>query len=144
MTDVLVCIKRVPDVSGEVLLTDDGLHVDARHVGYTVSPHELCAVELAVQVAAATGGRSTVLTSASADSVEQLRVGVGVGATARSWSRPTRRRWARPTSPTRSPRSSRDAAAGTATSWCCSATTPPTPATSRSASGSATSSPVRS
>ena len=80
MTNVLVCIKRVPDVSGEVLLTDDGLHVDARHVGYTVSPHELCAVELAVQVAAETGGTVTVLSIGTGDSVEQLRDAVAVGA----------------------------------------------------------------
>ena len=54
MSNVLVCIKRVPDVSGEVLLTDDEQSVDARHVGFTVSPHEECAVELATQVAEAT------------------------------------------------------------------------------------------
>ncbi|MGH3367347.1 MAG: electron transfer flavoprotein subunit beta/FixA family protein [Nocardioidaceae bacterium] len=82
MTDVLVCIKRVPDVSGEVLLTDDGLAVDARHVGYTVSPHEECAVELATQVAAATGGQATVLTLGSADAVEQLRDSIAVGCSA--------------------------------------------------------------
>jgi len=81
MADILVCIKRVPDVSGEALLTADGLHVDARHVGYTVSPHELCAVELAVQVAGDTGGSVTVLTVGSADSVEKLRDAVAVGAT---------------------------------------------------------------
>ena len=56
MSNVLVCIKRVPDVSGEVLLTDDEQSVDARHVGFTVSPHEECAVELATQIAEATGG----------------------------------------------------------------------------------------
>ena len=56
MANVLVCIKRVPDSSGEIVLTDDGQSVDARHVGYTVSPHEESAVELAVQIAAATGG----------------------------------------------------------------------------------------
>ena len=49
-TNVLVCVKRVPDVSGEVMLTDDGQQVDARHVGFTLSDHENCAVELAVQV----------------------------------------------------------------------------------------------
>ena len=79
MTDVLVCIKRVPDVSGEVLLTDDGMSVDARHVGFTVSPHEECAVELATQIAEASGGSATVLTVGSADAVEQLRNALAVG-----------------------------------------------------------------
>ncbi len=79
MTNVLVCIKRVPDVSGEVLLTEDGMSVDARHVGFTVSPHEECAVELATQVADATGGSATVLTLGPSDGVEQLRSALAVG-----------------------------------------------------------------
>ncbi|HSE71804.1 MAG TPA: hypothetical protein VLA97_13670 [Nocardioidaceae bacterium] len=81
MTDVLVCVKRVPDASGEVLLSADGQSVDARHVGYTVSPHEECAVELATQVAEATGGAATVLSLGPADAVEQLRAALAVGCT---------------------------------------------------------------
>ncbi|MGH3354745.1 MAG: electron transfer flavoprotein subunit beta/FixA family protein [Nocardioidaceae bacterium] len=79
MVDVLVCIKRVPDVSGQVALTADGRSVDVQHLGHTVSPHEECAVELAVQVAAATGGEATVLTVGSADAVAQVRDAVAVG-----------------------------------------------------------------
>ena len=37
MTNVLVCIKRVPDAAGEVSLTADAQSVDARFVGFTVS-----------------------------------------------------------------------------------------------------------
>ena len=81
-TNVLVCIKRVPDFSGEVLLTDDAQSADARFVGYTLSDHDSCAVELAVQVASATGGAATVLTVGSPDAVEQLRSALGVGCTA--------------------------------------------------------------
>ena len=79
MANVLVCVKRVPDTAGEVLLSADGLSVDARHVGYTVSPHEECAVELATQVAEATGGKATVLSVGSEDAVEQLRNALAVG-----------------------------------------------------------------
>ena len=82
MTNVLVCIKRVPDVSGEVLLTEDGMSVDARHVGFTVSPHEECAVELATQLAESSGGTATVLTLGPADAVEQLRSALAVGCSA--------------------------------------------------------------
>src|SRR4051794_41870897 len=56
--------------------------VDARHVGYTVSPHEECAVELAIQTAKATGGEATVLSLGSEDAVEQLRDALAVGCTA--------------------------------------------------------------
>ena len=82
MTDVLVCVKRVPDFSGEVLLSEDAQSADARFVGFTMSNHDQCAVELAVQVASATEGQVTVLTVGPADSVEQLRSALGVGATA--------------------------------------------------------------
>lgn len=79
MGDVLVCIKRVPGTSGQVLLTEDGQGVDARHVGWTVGAHDEAAVELAIQVAGETGGTATVLTVGSDDAVEQLRDAVAVG-----------------------------------------------------------------
>jgi electron transfer flavoprotein beta subunit len=82
MTDVLVCIKRVPDSSSQVVLTEDAQSVDGRFAGFTMSPHEECAVELAVQVASATGGRAAVLTLGDAEAVEQLRSALAVGATA--------------------------------------------------------------
>jgi electron transfer flavoprotein beta subunit len=82
VVDVLVCIKRVPDVSGEITLTEDGRGVDDRYLGHTVSTHEECAIELAVQVANATGGSATVLSVGAAEAVEQLRDAVAVGCSA--------------------------------------------------------------
>jgi electron transfer flavoprotein beta subunit len=82
MTNVLVCIKRVPDAAGEVLLTDDNQALDARYVGFTVSAHESCAVELAVRIATETGGTATVLTLGPDDAVEQLRTVLGLGCSA--------------------------------------------------------------
>ncbi len=79
MVNVLVCVKRVPGNSGEILLTPDNLSVDARYVGYMLSPHEECAVELAIQVAGDTGGEATVLSLGSDDSIEQLRDALAVG-----------------------------------------------------------------
>jgi electron transfer flavoprotein beta subunit len=79
---VLVCVKRVVDSSGEVVLTGDGQGVDGRYAGFTTSAHEECAVELAVQTAAATEGRAAVLTVGEADAVEQLRTALALGCTA--------------------------------------------------------------
>lgn len=76
---ILVCIKRVPDVGSEVMLTPDGQSVDARHVGYTVSNHESSAVELAIRVADATGGSVTLATVGSPESTDQLRHLLGLG-----------------------------------------------------------------
>jgi electron transfer flavoprotein beta subunit len=82
MTNVLVCVKRVPDTAGEVLLSADAQALDARFVGFTISAHESCAIELAVRIAAADGGSATVLTVGPADAVEQLRAALGVGCSA--------------------------------------------------------------
>lgn len=79
MANVLVCIKRVPEISSQVLLSEDGQSVDARHVGYTVSAHEEAAVELAIAVSDATDGTATVLTLGPGDAVEQLRDAIAVG-----------------------------------------------------------------
>ncbi len=82
MTDVLVCIKRVPDLGGEITLTADAMAVDDTSLGHTVSPHEDCAVELAIQTAKDTGGTATVMTLGSSDAVEQLRNALALGCTA--------------------------------------------------------------
>ena len=55
---VLVCVKRVVDSSSEVVLTEDAQGVDGRYAGFTMSTHEECAVELAVQIAACRRGRA--------------------------------------------------------------------------------------
>jgi len=82
MANVLVCVKRVPGSSGQILLAEDEQSVDARHVGWTVSPHEEAAVELATQIAGATGGSATVLSVGTADAAEQLRDALALGCTA--------------------------------------------------------------
>jgi electron transfer flavoprotein beta subunit len=82
MTNVLVCIKRVPDLGGEISLTADGMAVDDTGLGHTISPHEEAAVELAINVAKDTGGEATVLTLGSDDAVEQLRNALALGCTA--------------------------------------------------------------
>ena len=79
--NVLVCVKRVPDSTEEVVLSEDGQSVDGRASGFTMSAHEECAVELAVQLAAG-GGEAAVMTLGDADAVEQLRNALAVGCTA--------------------------------------------------------------
>src|ERR1700677_4228945 len=78
--EILVCIKRVPTVGGKIVLTPDGQDVDTRMSGFTISPHEECAVEEAVRLVEANGGSVTVLTLGEAVSVEQLRDALALGA----------------------------------------------------------------
>jgi len=78
--DVLVCVKRVPMVGGKIVLTADGQDVDTRMSGFTVSPHEECAVEEAVQITERTGGTVTVLTLGPPEAADQLRDMLALGA----------------------------------------------------------------
>jgi len=81
MTNVLVCVKRVVDSSSQVVLAQDGQAVDGRYAGFTMSSHEECAVELAIRIAADTGGTASVLTLGDDDAAEQLRWALAIGCT---------------------------------------------------------------
>ena len=77
---VYACVKRVPMTGGRITLTDDQRAISTRHLGFTVSPHEECAVEEAVQIVEREGGSVTVLTLGQAESEEQLRDMMAIGA----------------------------------------------------------------
>ncbi len=76
---VLVCIKRVPASGARINVTEDGMAVDTSHLGFTMSPHEECAVEEAVRIVEREGGSATVLTVGPKESEEQLRYAVSLG-----------------------------------------------------------------
>ncbi|HEY6314816.1 MAG TPA: electron transfer flavoprotein subunit beta, partial [Streptosporangiaceae bacterium] len=60
--EILVCVKRVPTVGGKIAVTEDRQEVDTRMSGFSISPHEECAVEEAVQITERAGGSVSVLT----------------------------------------------------------------------------------
>jgi electron transfer flavoprotein beta subunit len=78
--EILVCVKRVPTVGGAITLTPDELAVDTRMSGFTISPHEECAVEEAVRLVSAHGGSVTVVTLGPVEAEEQLRACLALGA----------------------------------------------------------------
>src|SRR5256885_3600189 len=77
--NILVCIKRVPATAGQITLTPDGQAIDTRYLGFTVSPHEECAVEEAVRLIEKHGGSSTVLTLGPEAAADQLRDAMALG-----------------------------------------------------------------
>ena len=77
--DVLVCVKRVPGTGSSISLTEDGRAIDTRHLGFTIGPHEECAVEVAVRIVAGHGGSVTVLTVGPDEADEQLRYALSMG-----------------------------------------------------------------
>ena len=77
---VLVCVKRVPAPGAKIVLTEDAQGIDANLLSFTVSPHEECAVEEAVQIAEIHGGTVTVITLGPTEAKDQLRSSLAVGA----------------------------------------------------------------
>lgn len=77
--EILVCVKRVPATGARIVLTDDQQEIETRNLGFTVSPHEECAVEEAVRQIEEHGGESTVLTLGPEVAEEQLRDALAVG-----------------------------------------------------------------
>lgn len=78
--EVLVCVKRVPAPGAKVPLTEDAQEIDTRYLGFTIGPHEECAVEEAVRLVAAHGGSATVLAAGPPEVAEQLRYAISMGA----------------------------------------------------------------
>src|SRR5262245_11163424 len=71
--NILVCVKRIPDTGARIEVTSDGKTIETRNLGFTISPHEECAVEEAVQILEKLSGAATVLALGHPDSEEQLR-----------------------------------------------------------------------
>lgn len=77
---ILVCVKRVPAPGARINITQDAQQVDTAFLGFTISPHEECAVEQAVQLVEKHGGEVTVLTLGPLEAEEQLRTAISTGA----------------------------------------------------------------
>jgi electron transfer flavoprotein beta subunit len=77
--NVLVCVKRVPETGARIALTPDAQQIDTTLLGFTVSPHEECAVEEALRIAKAHGGSTTVMTLGPAAATEQLQNALAMG-----------------------------------------------------------------
>jgi electron transfer flavoprotein beta subunit len=76
---ILVCVKRVPAPGARINIAADGQSVDTAFLGFTMSPHEECAVEEAVQLVEQHGGEATVLTLGPVEADEQLRYAASLG-----------------------------------------------------------------
>jgi electron transfer flavoprotein beta subunit len=80
--NVLVCVKRVPETGARISLTPDAQAIDTTLLGFTISPHEECAVEEALRITEQHGGSTTVLTLGPPGAAEQLQnaLAMGIGA----------------------------------------------------------------
>ena len=85
--DICVCIKRYPSLGSAIMLTDDGMAIDTDKLGFTLSPHEECAVEAAVQLKEEHGGTVTLISMGRVGVVEEIREHFASGAVGAFWMR---------------------------------------------------------
>lgn len=78
--EVLACIKRVPDTGSRIVLTEDKQDIDTSNLGFTMSPHEECAVEAAIELTQSHGGTATALTLGPDEATEQVRTALAMQA----------------------------------------------------------------
>ena len=82
-SDIIVCVKRVPDTETRVRFSDGATVIDPEGVKYIVSPYDEFALEAAFRTTEAYGGgQVTVITLGDEDSLETLRVALAAGADA--------------------------------------------------------------
>ncbi len=79
--DILVCVKRVPDLSeNEIELNSSGNDIERDDLVYSINEWDNYAVEEALQIVAKTGGSVSVATIGDEDAEEILRREMAMGA----------------------------------------------------------------
>ena len=78
--EILVCVKRYILAGSTFVLNEDSTEIDAKHLGYTLAPHEEVAVEQAIRFVEEFGGSTTVLSLGQPEVEEQLREQLAIGA----------------------------------------------------------------
>lgn len=69
----------MPAPGARIAVTTDGQAVDTTNLGFTMSPHEECALEAALQLAEAQDGSVNALTLGPPEAEEQLRYAASLG-----------------------------------------------------------------
>lgn len=78
---VLVCVKRVPDISeNEITVAADHSDIERDELVYSINEPDNYAVEAAIQIANKTGGEVTVITVGDNEDEEVLRREMAMGA----------------------------------------------------------------
>ncbi|MCL7991522.1 MAG: electron transfer flavoprotein subunit beta/FixA family protein [marine benthic group bacterium] len=79
--EIIVCIKRVPDLSeAEIEIGRDGVSLDDEDLDYDVNEWDNFAIEAAVQLKEEHGGRVTVITVGDEEAEDVLRRALAMGA----------------------------------------------------------------
>ena len=78
--DIVVLLKQVPDTESMISVADDGVSIKTDDLKWVISPYDEFAVEEALRIREADGGKVTILTVGADKAVEAIRTALAMGA----------------------------------------------------------------
>ncbi len=78
--EIFVCVKHVPDTASRIKINSDGNGIDTSDISFVLNPYDEIAVEEALKLKEAQGGKVTVVTLGADNSVSSLRTALAMGA----------------------------------------------------------------
>lgn len=77
--EIIVCVKQVPDTAAKIKIASDGKSIDLMDVEMVVNPFDEYAVEEALRIKEARGGKTTVITFGPERAYQVLRQCLAMG-----------------------------------------------------------------
>jgi electron transfer flavoprotein beta subunit len=78
--NILVLLKRVPDTASKIKVAADGMAIDPAGVEFVINPYDEIAIEQAIQLKEAGGGKVTVLCLGPKEATKEIRTALAMGA----------------------------------------------------------------
>lgn len=78
--DIVVLVKQVPDTEALIQIAGDGMSIKTDNIKWVMNPYDEFAVEEALQIRDAQGGKVTILTVGTDKAVETIRTALAMGA----------------------------------------------------------------
>ena len=78
--EILVLLKQVPDTESIIMIDDDGKSIKTADLKWIINPYDEFAVEEALRIREAQGGKVTIVTVGSEKAVEAIRTALAMGA----------------------------------------------------------------
>lgn len=78
--EIVVLLKQVPSTEAMVTIADDGKSIKSADVKWVINPYDELAVEEALRIKEAHGGKVTILSIGPDKAVEAIRTGLAMGA----------------------------------------------------------------
>ena len=78
--DILVLLKQVPDTESIIMIADDGKSIKTADLKWIINPYDEFAVEEALRIREAQGGKVTIVSVGTEKAVEAIRTALAMGA----------------------------------------------------------------